>query len=67
MVWQLDGHHVLAMCLAKTCNVIIMLGTMFAMKLTGRELQKIHWKKEDNMLPIWPLFANIISLHQFAL
>jgi hypothetical protein len=38
MVWHLDGYHVLAMCITKTWNVIITLGTMFAMKLIDREL-----------------------------
>jgi hypothetical protein len=67
MVWHLDNHRVLAMCLAKTCNVIITLGTMFAMKPIGRELQKFHWKKENNLLLVQPLFIDIVSLHQFAL
>ncbi len=38
------------MCLAKTCNVIIMLGTMFAMKLIGKELQKNPSEKGEQLI-----------------
>lgn len=67
MVWHLNIHYVLAMSLAKIYNVTITWIIMHAMKFIGKEMFKMHWKKENNCQFVQPSCVDIVSFHQFAL
>jgi hypothetical protein len=40
---------------------------MHAMKFIGKELLKMHWKKENNCQFVQTLCVDIVSFHQFEL